>query len=45
MEAHLLEISRGIEAKEDLINQLQLSQEKYAVSFVPPLCVLNLSVF
>ena len=34
MEAHLLEISRSIEAKEDLINQLQLSQEKYAVSFV-----------
>jgi hypothetical protein len=33
MEAHLLEISRSIEAKEDLINQLQLSQEKYAVSF------------
>lgn len=32
MEAHLLEISRSIEAKEDLINQLQLSQEKYAVS-------------
>lgn len=34
MEAHLLEISRSIEAKEDLINQLQLSQEKYAVSFL-----------
>ena len=32
MEAHLLEISRSIEAKEDLINQLQVSQEKYAVS-------------
>lgn len=31
MEAHLLEISRSIEAKEDLINQLQLSQAKYAV--------------
>jgi hypothetical protein len=32
IEAQLFEISRSIEAKEDLINQLQLSQEKYAVS-------------
>jgi kinesin family protein 4/21/27 len=32
IEAHMFEISRSIEAKEDLINQLQLSQEKYAVS-------------
>jgi hypothetical protein len=32
IEAHLFEISRSIEAKKDLINQLQLSQEKYAVS-------------
>jgi hypothetical protein len=32
IEAHLCEISRSIETKEDLINQLQLSQEKYAVS-------------
>lgn len=30
MEAHLLEISRSIDAKEELINQLQLSQEKYS---------------
>ena len=44
MEAHLLEISRSIEAKEDLINQLQLSQEKYSVSFVL-LRVLNFSAF
>ena len=32
MEAQLYEISRSIESKEELIEQLQISQEKYAVS-------------
>jgi hypothetical protein len=31
MQADLIELSRGIAAKEDLIDQLKLSQEKYAV--------------
>ena len=33
IEADLVELSRGIAAKEDLIDQLKLSQEKYAVSY------------
>jgi hypothetical protein len=34
MQTDLIELSGGIAAKEDLIDQLKLSQEKYAVRFV-----------
>lgn len=33
LEAHMIELSHRIDAKEELIQQLQVSQERYAVSF------------
>jgi hypothetical protein len=43
MQTDLVELSRGIAAKEDLIDQLKLSQEKYAVRFVS--CVRRIYSF
>jgi len=36
LEAHLMELSKRIDAKEELIHQLQVSQERYKVSFIQP---------
>jgi hypothetical protein len=43
IQADLIELSKGIAAKEDLIDQLKLSQEKYAVRFA--FCARNISSF